>query len=61
MGVVSEYLRAGLEKQLNEHRLVVWCDPECQYEEFVTALDLPAKTVACYRNSFLRRLNKAAT
>lgn len=58
MGVVSDYLRALVEKQVNEKGLVVWFDPERQYSVFVRELVLSGTGVAVYKDSFLELRHK---
>ena len=57
MGPVSIYLRELVAKQVREHGIVVWYDPEKHYGEFVKDLAIPDTTVARYCGSFfeLRR------
>ncbi len=52
MGKVTEYLYKAIEKQVNEHGLVVWYDPESHYKEAVTKINLPGIQVAKYEGSF---------
>lgn len=52
MGIVTDYLRKAIEKQINEHQMVVWYDPEKQYAEIAETLSLPDTTVARYSDSF---------
>jgi len=57
MGIVSDYLRSVVNKQVSDNRLVVWFDPDRHYEGFVRSLSLPGAVVAAYADSFfvLRR------
>jgi hypothetical protein len=41
-----------LKKQVDEHRLVLWFDPECHYQELVQQLTLPDTLIIQYENSF---------
>jgi hypothetical protein len=52
-GLVSEYLRKLIAKQVADHRLVVWYDPDRAYTLAAEALDIPDATVARYGGSFL--------
>jgi len=52
MGVVSDHLRDLIVAQVHEHSLVVWFDPEGQYQAFAAGLELPNTTVARYEGSF---------
>ena len=53
-GVVTEHLFHLISKQVEDHKLVVWYDPECAYADAATSLDLPNTTVARYDGSFLQ-------
>ena len=57
MGIVSDYVRNLLSKQVDDKRLVVWFDPDGHYRAFAEALALPETTIARYAGSFfaLRR------
>ena len=57
MGVVSDYLRETLTKLVNDHRLLIWFDPQRDYEAFAQALAAqPEETnslpIVCYDGSF---------
>lgn len=52
MGLVSEYLHNLIARQVDEHRLVLWFDPEVQYADFASEMMLPDATVARYDGSF---------
>lgn len=52
MGIVSDYLHALIARQVDEHRLVVWFDPDRYYADFACGLSLPDTTVARYDGSF---------
>lgn len=41
MGIVSEYIRNLIVKQVDDNGIVVWYDPDGAYAEAVEALDLP--------------------
>src|SRR5262245_43605294 len=57
MGLVTDYLRNLIARQINEHHQIVWFDGEQHYVEFVWSLTLPDTTIARYEGSFfaLRR------
>lgn len=52
MGVVTEHLVSLIAKQVEDHALVVWYDPEGHYTDVARSLTLPQTTVACYDGSF---------
>jgi hypothetical protein len=52
MGIVSGALRNLIARQVDESGLVVWYDPERDYEGFVRRLDLPDTRVECFEGSF---------
>ena len=56
-GLVTEHLLSLVRKQVEDHGLVVWYDPDGVYSEAVRALELPGTTVLRYEGSFfaLRR------
>ncbi len=56
-GVVTDHLVSLIARQVDDHSLVVWYDPEGAYRECVTALSLPGTAVEQYDGSFfeLRR------
>ncbi len=49
---VSDYLRNLIKKQVNDHVIVVWYDPEGYYKEFVMSLELPGTPLERYDGSF---------
>ena len=51
-GVVTTYLNNLIARQVEDHRLVVWYDPEQAYTTAAAALQLPHTTLACYNGSF---------
>ena len=53
-GVVFEYLRNLIAKQVDDRGLVVWYDPEQAYGAAVADLYLPSTTVARYDGSFFK-------
>src|SRR3954447_14083052 len=53
-GVVTESLKALIAKQVADHRLVVWYDPDRAYAAAAGALAIPDATVARYDGSFLQ-------
>jgi len=52
MGIVSDYLRDLIIRQVSEKGIVVWFDPERHYQQFMQTLAIPDTTVACYEESF---------
>ncbi len=56
-GIVSDHLRSLIAKQVDDHCLVVWYDPEGYFREVAGQLDLPETTFARHNGSFfaLRR------
>lgn len=52
MAVVSEHLVSLIAKQVDDHALVVWYDPEGHYRDVASDLTLPQTTVAHYDDSF---------
>lgn len=53
MGIVTEYLRNLIAKQVDDNGLVVWYDPDRAYSEAVEALALPTTAVLRYEGSFV--------
>lgn len=53
-GVVTKHLFDLIARQVEDHGLVVWYDPERAYEEVATELGLPGTTIARYEGSFLQ-------
>ncbi len=54
MGVVTEQLIQQISKQVDDHALVVWYDPETHYRAVAADLTLANTTVARYDGSFLQ-------
>jgi PglZ domain len=56
-GIVSEYVRGLIAKQVDDHGLVVWFDPARDYEQLVASLSIDRTTVVAFKGSFfaLRR------
>jgi hypothetical protein len=54
MAVVSEHLIQLIAKQVADHRLIVWYDPEQAYTSVAETLDRPDTTVARYDGSFFK-------
>src|SRR5258707_4863870 len=52
MGIVSDYLRDLIIRQVSEKGIVVWFDPERHYQQFTQTLAIPDTTIACYKGSF---------
>lgn len=53
-GVVTDYLFQLIAKQVEDHKLVVWYDPEQVYPGAAAELELPNATVARYNGSFFK-------
>jgi len=53
-GVVTKHLIDLIAKQVDDHALVVWYDPEKHYRAVAADLTLPNTTVARYDGSFLQ-------
>jgi hypothetical protein len=49
---VSDYMRNLIKKQVDDHVIVVWYDPEGYYKEFVRSLELPGTPLERYDGSF---------
>ena len=54
MGIVSEYIRNLIAKQVDDNGLLVWYDPEGAYSEAAEALDVPGTTILRYDGSFVQ-------
>ena len=54
LGVVSEYLKQLVAKQIEDYGLVVLYDPEKTYDSVVKELSWPNTTLACYDGSFIK-------
>lgn len=54
MAIVSEYIRNLIAKQVNDHGLVVWYDPDSLYTEAMNDLELHDATILRYNGSFIR-------
>ena len=52
MGTVSDYLREMIDKQVDQHSLVVWFDPDHHYQETIQQMSWPETTVALYDGSY---------
>jgi len=52
MPKVSDELIVLLKKQLQDHGIVVWYDPEGHYVQFVERLEIPETTILRYEGSF---------
>jgi hypothetical protein len=52
MGIVTDYIRNLIIKQVDEYGLVLWYDPERHYASVVDDLSLPGTSVARYTDSF---------
>jgi hypothetical protein len=53
-GVVTEYLFSLIAKQVEDHKLVIWYDPEQAYIDAVAEIKLPSTPVARYDGSFFK-------
>jgi hypothetical protein len=53
-GAVTRHLFDLIAKQVEDHRLVVWYDPERAYSAAAAAFDIPNITVARYDGSFFQ-------
>ena len=51
-GIVTDHLRLLLNKQVEDHSLVVLYDPEGHYRQVAASLTVPRATVARYDGSF---------
>ncbi len=54
MAIVTDYLFQLIAKQVNDHGLVVWYDPEQAYAAAAAELHLPNTVVARYNGSFFQ-------
>ena len=54
LGVVTKHLIDLIAKQVDDHALVVWYDPEGHYRTVAADLTLPNTTVARHDGSFLQ-------
>ena len=52
MGIITDYLRKLITKQIEDNGIVVWCDRDRHYTDIVSTLNIPNTTVACYTDSF---------
>jgi hypothetical protein len=52
MGLVTEHLRRLITKQVDDHSIVVWFDPEKHYQTLAAELEIPQTTIARYVGSF---------
>jgi hypothetical protein len=57
MGPVKQYLTSRISKEINEKGIVLWFDPEHNYDDFAVSLELPNTHIARFKDSFfaLRR------
>ena len=58
MDLVTNHLADLIRKQVDDHKLVVWYDPECAYADVAANIDLPNTTIAHYDGSFLQLRNE---
>lgn len=54
MSIVSGFVRNLIAKQVDDHGLVVWYDPDGAYASTLTELNLPDTKVLLYRDSFVQ-------
>ena len=54
IGVVTEFLLQLIARQVDDHSLVIWYDPEKHYGAVAADITLPNTTVARYDGSFLQ-------
>jgi hypothetical protein len=54
MGIVSEYIRNLIAKQVDDNGIVVWYDPEGAYSELIEGLDITGTTILPYDGSFVK-------
>lgn len=54
MGIVTDYVRDLLGKQIKEHGIVVWFDPDRHYDNFVRDSSIPDTKIAWYAGSFFK-------
>src|SRR5690349_8595206 len=52
MGKVTDHLVSLIKKQVQDHGVVVWYDPERAYINFAPTLDLPGTTVVAFTRAF---------
>lgn len=52
MGIVTNYLITLIKKQVDTHRLILWFDPEKQYEQVITQLALLETRIVRYEESY---------
>ena len=52
MGIVTDYLIDVILRQVDDHGLVVWYDPDQHYADVAHSLSLPDTHVECYDGSF---------
>jgi hypothetical protein len=53
-GLVSESLRGLITRQVEDHALVIWYDPEKNYGNVAETLTLPKTSIAQYNGSFFQ-------
>ena len=53
-GLVSESLRGLITRQVEDHALVIWYDPEKHYGNVAETLTLPKTSIAQYHGSFFQ-------
>ena len=53
-GVVTKHLFDLIAKQVEDHKLVVWYDPQCAYTDAAASFELTDTTIARYDGSFFQ-------
>lgn len=53
MGIVTDELLFLISRQIHDHGMVVWYDPERVYQGLVKDLSLPDTTIFIFNGSFL--------
>lgn len=59
MGKISDFINTLIEKQISEHGIVVWYDPESEYLQLLKDLKIDNTAILKYEDSFFR-LRRAA-
>ncbi len=57
MGIVTDYLRNVIAKQVDDHSLVLWFDPEKHYADTIKEIAIPNTAVERYEGSFFALRN----
>jgi hypothetical protein len=59
MGVIVDELRRLMERRLDESQIVLWFDPDQNYEHAINELRLAGATILRYRDGFYRLRHEA--